>query len=133
MVINMICPNCGKKYNDDTNFCVDCGVKLIKENQIKTIDSKFENPSVVPTVDPEKGSLDTQLVNRKISEYKNEANLADKVYKAYVTNGISRLDKVNGRFLASQTIKLDVLIEQNKQLIEQNNTIIKLLEKISEK
>ena len=47
--------------------------------------------------------------------------------------GISRLDKVNGRFLASQTIKLDILIEQNKQLIEQNNTIIGLLEKINEK
>ena len=90
-------------------------------------------PSLIPTVESEVGSLDVQLVNRKISQYKQEAELADKVYKSYVTKGISRLDKINGRFLASQTIKLDILIEQNKQLIEQNNTIIGLLEKISEK
>lgn len=132
-MIKLICPECQKKFSDDTNFCTDCGVKLIKESELKPIDSQYENPSVIPTVDPEMGSLDTQLVNRKISEYKNEASLADQVYKAYVTNGISRLDKINGRFLASQTIKLDVIIEQNQQLIEQNNAIIKLLEKISEK
>lgn len=122
----MKCPNCGKTFNNESKFCIDCGVELIAENKIL-------NPTLIPSVDPEKGSLDTQLVNRKISEYSHEAQLADKVYKSYVTNGISRLDKVNGRFLASQTIKLDVLIEQNKELINQNNKIIKLLEKISEK
>ena len=72
-------------------------------------------------------------MNQKISEYSHEANLADRVYKSYVTNGISRLDKINGRFLASQTVKLDVLIEQNKQLIQQNDKIIELLEKIIDK
>ena len=123
----MKCPECGKIYNDNVSkFCTDCGVKLIKETNEVT-------PTMIPTIDPEKGSLDTQLVNQKISEYSHEANLADKVYKSYVTNGISRLDKVNGRFLASQTVKLDVLIEQNKQLIQQNDKIIELLEKISEK
>ena len=123
----MKCPECGKIYNDNVSkFCTDCGVKLIKETNEVT-------PTMIPTIDPEKGSLDTQLVNQKISEYSHEANLADKVYKSYVTNGISRLDKVNGRFLASQTIKLDVLIEQNKELIQKNDKIIKLLEKISEK
>ncbi|MBR3139330.1 MAG: zinc ribbon domain-containing protein [Methanobrevibacter sp.] len=123
----MKCPECGKIYNDNVSkFCTDCGVKLIKETNEVT-------PTIIPTIDPEKGSLDTQVVNQKISEYSHEANLADKVYKSYVTNGISRLDKVNGRFLASQTVKLDVLIEQNNQLIQQNNKIIKLLEKISEK
>ena len=122
----MKCPKCGRTYDENSKFCEDCGVELIKE--------KIEvNPTIIPTIDPEKGSLDTQLVNQKISEYSHEANLADKVYKSYVTHGISRLDKVNGRFLASQTIKLDVLIEQNKQLIQQNDKIIKLLEKISEK
>lgn len=125
MVIKMKCPKCGKKYDDETtNFCTDCGVKLVDDAQI---------PTLVGTIDAEKGSLDTQLVNRKISEYSHESKLADKVYKAYVTNGISRLDKVNGRFLASQTIKLDVLIEQNQQLIEQNNVIIDLLTKIYKK
>ena len=123
----MKCPECGKIYNDNVSkFCTDCGVKLIKETNEVT-------PTMIPTIDPEKGSLDTQLVNQKISEYSHEAKLADRVYKSYVTNGISRLDKINGRFLASQTVKLDVLIEQNKQLIQQNDKIIKLLKKISEK
>lgn len=123
----MKCPECGKIYNDNVSkFCTDCGVKLIKETNEVT-------PTIIPTIDPEKGSLDTQLVNQKISEYSHEAKLADRVYKSYVTNGISRLDKINGRFLASQTVKLDVLIEQNKQLIQQNDKIIQLLEKISEK
>ena len=123
----MKCPECGKIYNDNVSkFCTDCGVKLIKETNEVT-------PTMIPTIDPEKGSVDTQLVNQKISEYSHEAKLADRVYKSYVTNGISRLDKINGRFLASQTVKLDVLIEQNKQLIQQNDKIIQLLEKISEK
>ena len=64
--------------------------------------------------------------------YHNEAKEADKVYKAFVTGGFSRLDKVNGRFLASQLIKLDVLNQQNNQIIEQNVEIIKLLKEISE-
>ena len=123
----MKCPECRKIYNDNVSkFCTDCGVKLIKETNEVT-------PTMIPTIDPEKGSLDTQLVNQKISEYSHEANLADRVYKSYVTNGISRLDKINGRFLASQTVKLDVLIEQNKQLIQQNDKIIKLHKIISEK
>ena len=124
----MKCPQCGKTYGNNNRFCIDCGSELVDENEIATV-----NPSVIPTVDPEVGSLDVQLVNRKSSQYQQEAKLADKVYKSYVTNGISRLDKVNGRFLAAQTIKLDVLIEQNKQLINQNNRIIELLEKIYEK
>ena len=123
----MKCPKCQKQYSSESRFCIDCGVKLIND-EVATV-----NPTIIPTIDPNQGSLDVQLVNRKISEYSHESHLADKVYKAYITNGISRLDKVNGRFLASQTIKLDILIEQNKQLIEQNDTIIKLLEKIYEK
>ena len=124
----MKCPKCNKTYSDKNKFCMDCGSKLVDENDIVKM-----NPTVVPHVESEIGSLDVQLVNKKASQYRQEAELADKVYKSYITNGISRLDKVNGRFLASQTIKLDILIEQNKQLIEQNNTIINLLEKINEK
>lgn len=120
----MKCPKCQKTYSSESKFCIDCGVKLIDEKKAVVLK---------PKLDPEQGSLDTQLVNRKISEYKHEANLADQVYKAYVTNGISRLDKVNGRFLATQTVKLDILIEQNKELISQNRKIIELLEKIEEK
>lgn len=123
----MKCPKCGKIYNDkNSRFCQDCGTRLITE-------PKPGVPTAIPTIDPEKGSLDTQLVNRKITEYSYEAQLADKVYKSYITNGVSRLDKVNGRFLATQTVKLDIIIEQNQQLIDQNKTIIDLLRKISEK
>ena len=124
----MICPKCNKTYGEENKFCIDCGSELVDENSIVKV-----NPSVIPQVEPEIGSLDVQLVNRKTSQYSQEAKLADQVYKSYITNGLSRLDKINGRFLASQTIKLDILIEQNKQLIEQNNTIIGLLEKINEK
>ena len=124
----MICPKCNKTYGDENKFCIDCGSELVNENEIVEV-----NSSVIPHVESEIGSLDVQLVNKKTSQYSQEAKLADQVYKSYVTNGLSRLDKINGRFLASQTIKLDILIEQNKQLIEQNNTIIRLLEKINEK
>ena len=124
----MKCPKCNKTYSNKNKFCMDCGCELVNDEEIIEI-----NPSIIPIVESEVGSLDVQLVNRKISQYQQEAELADKVYKSYITMGISRLDKINGRFLASQTIKLDILIEQNKQLIEQNNTIINLLEKISEK
>lgn len=124
----MICPKCNKTYGDENKFCIDCGSELVNENEIVEV-----NPSVIHYVESEIGSLDVQLVNKKTSQYSQEAKLADQVYKSYVTNGLSRLDKINGRFLASQTIKLDILIEQNKQLIEQNNTIIRLLEKINEK
>jgi len=120
----MICPKCNKRYDESDKFCIDCGTKLIKNRDIQ---------SVKPQVESEIGSLDVQLVNKKTSQYKQEAELADKVYKSYITNGLSRLDKINGRFLASQTIKLDIIAEQNRQMIAQNGKIIELLEKIGDK
>lgn len=60
----------------------------------------------------------------KQKDYLIESRLADKVYKSYVTDGVSRLEKINGRFMAAQNMKLDLLIEQN-------NRIIQLLEKIA--
>ncbi|CDG65705.1 MAG: hypothetical protein PWQ15_1934 [Methanobacterium sp.] len=59
-----------------------------------------------------------QFIEKRREEYIREAKLADKVYKAYITDGVSRLEKVNGRFLASQSIKTDILIEQNNRIIE---------------
>jgi len=64
--------------------------------------------------------------NKKKNDYLIEAKLADNIYKSYVTDGISRIDKVNGRFMATQNMKLDILIEQNAK-------IIKLLEEITKK
>ena len=64
--------------------------------------------------------------NEKQDEYVIESQLADKVYKAYVTDGISRLEKINGRFMAAQNMKLDLIIEQNAKIIQ-------LLEEIAKK
>jgi hypothetical protein len=63
-------------------------------------------------------SAKTTFIEKRKEEYKIEAKLADQVYKAYVTDGLSRLEKVNGRFLASLSIKNDILIEQNNRIIE---------------
>ncbi len=60
----------------------------------------------------------TQFILNRREEYVKEAKLADTVYKAYITDGVSRLEKVNGRFLASLSIKADVLIEQNNRIIQ---------------
>lgn len=62
--------------------------------------------------------------NNKKNDYLIEAKLADGVYKSYITDGISRIEKVNGRFMAAQNMKLDLLIEQNTRIIQ-------LLEKIA--
>jgi len=64
--------------------------------------------------------------SNKQKEYQIEAKLADKVYDSYITDGISRIEKINGRFMAAQNMKLDMIIEQN-------NTIIRLLEQIANK
>ena len=53
----------------------------------------------------------------KAEQFKKDTKKADKVYKTHVTSDISRLEKVNGRFLASQLIKLDILNEQNNHYI----------------
>lgn len=63
-------------------------------------------------------SAKTTFIEKRKEEYKIEAKLADQVYKAYITDGLSRLEKVNGRFLASLSIKNDILIEQNNRIIE---------------
>ena len=64
--------------------------------------------------------------NDKKRDYLIESKLADNIYKSYVTDGISRLEKINGRFMAAQNMKLDIIIEQNTKIIQ-------LLEKIAKK
>lgn len=66
----------------------------------------------------------TEFIESRRDEYAAEAKLADHVYKAYITDGVSRLDKINGRFLASQSIKTDILIEQNNRIIELLESIV---------
>lgn len=91
-----------------------------REISIDEVQSSSENDLI--------SRLNNEMKNRFLRKqqiYKTEAKLADKLYKAYITDGLSRLEKVNGRFLASQTMKLDTLIEQNEKIID-------LLEKLIE-
>lgn len=64
-------------------------------------------------------------INQERDRYAKEAKNADILYKSYVTDGVSRLDKVNGRFLASQTLKMDKLIEQNDKIINLLEELLK--------
>ena len=57
----MICPKCGITYDENNNFCVECGSRLVK-NEIATIDV-----SKTPIVEDGVGTLDVRLVNNKSS------------------------------------------------------------------
>lgn len=81
------------------------GIKQAQEN--KKLKEEFKEKSTQYIVD------------------KEEVLIADTTYKSYITDGASRLDKVNGRLLAANSLKLDKIIEQNDEIIE-------LLKKISE-
>ena len=95
------CPNCGSKYEeDDNNFCMECGSRLI--------DMKHKRRYY------------------RTGDYRMDLRIAEELYQIYDKNEAVRFDNVNGRLLASQTRKIDLLIEQN-------NRIIGLLEKIANK
>ena len=73
-------------------------------------------------------SIVTKMESTENSEidYVIDSVISDAVYDTYVTRGVSRVNKINGILLASQTMKLDTIIEQN-------NKIIELLEEIANK
>lgn len=108
----VICPKCGE-YNENEEIPQDF---LDKNEKRHEINDKY-------------GFTDDEIIRI----YHTEARQADKVYRSFVTDGVSRVDKVNGRFLASQLIKLDILSQQNNRIIQQNDEIIDLLKKIAEK
>lgn len=163
-----ICSKCNKEYDDSYKFCEVCGTELSEQNNEekketgffgKVIDKGNELIEKNNAYNAEKRRLKEEkklakkMENRTATEreygffyddvseiYKEDAKKADKVYKAYITGGISRLEKVNGRFLASQLIKLEIInqqnsriISQNDEVIEQNNEIIELLREIAKK
>lgn len=94
--------------------------KSVKPHLKQTLKDMVEDGKSIDEIDQYYGETlaKTQFIEKRKNDYVTEAKLADEVYKAYVTDGISRLDKVNGRFLASQSIKTDILIEQNNRIIE---------------
>ena len=107
------CPKCGRKYGDNnSNYCIDCGSRLFDLNSSKK-----------PTSNIGKHKKRGQY---KTGDYARDLRIAEELYKIYDKNSVARLDNVNGHLLAAQTRKMDILIEQN-------NRIISLLEKITNK
>lgn len=107
------CPKCGIKYGDNnSNYCIDCGSRLFDLNSSKK-----------PTSNIGKHKKRGQY---KTGDYARDLRIAEELYKIYDKNSVTRLDNVNGHLLAAQTRKMDILIEQN-------NRIISLLEKITNK
>lgn len=104
---------CGSKYGDNnSNYCIDCGSRLFDLNSSKK-----------PTSNIGKHKKRGQY---KTGDYARDLRIAEELYKIYDKNSVARLDNVNGHLLAAQTRKMDILIEQN-------NRIISLLEKITNK
>ena len=107
------CPKCGSKYGDNnSNYCIYCGSRLFDLNSSKK-----------PTSNIGKHKKRGQY---KTGDYARDLRIAEELYKIYDKNSVARLDNVNGHLLAAQTRKMDILIEQN-------NRIISLLEKITNK
>lgn len=107
------CPKCGSKYGDNnSNYCIDWGSRLFDLNSSKK-----------PTSNIGKHKKRGQY---KTGDYARDLRIAEELYKIYDKNSVARLDNVNGHLLAAQTRKMDILIEQN-------NRIISLLEKITNK
>ena len=95
------CPKCGSKYEEENNYyCIECGSRLI--------------------------NMKHKRRHYRTGDYNRDLRIADELYQIYDKNEAVRFDNVNGRLLASQTRKIDLLIEQN-------NRIIGLLEKIANK
>ena len=132
MNASIICENCGKIYTN-SEICPKCGTHNLNKEEKEKL--KEENEQKYQNKKDKRDKINEQygFTNDELFRmYNDESKQADKVYKAFVTDGISRLEKVNGRFLASQLIKLDVLTQQNNQIIQQNTEIIDLLKKIAE-
>ena len=101
-----------KKEIINSNYCIDCGSRLFDLNSSKK-----------PTSNIGKHKKRGQY---KTGDYARDLRIAEELYKIYDKNSVTRLDNVNGHLLAAQTRKMDILIEQN-------NRIISLLEKITNK
>lgn len=98
--------------DNNSNYCIDCGSRLFDLNSSKK-----------PTSNIGKHKKRGQY---KTGDYARDLRIAEELYKIYDKNSVARLDNVNGHLLAAQTRKMDILIEQN-------NRIISLLEKITNK
>lgn len=98
----MICPKCKRRYSEGNVYCVECGTRLRREKHSKNEETPIRRFSNrVKTTKPQ------------IEESNNQAPPKREVKELTTTDQ-----------------KLDVLILQNKELIEQNKKIIGLLESL---
>ena len=97
----MICPKCKRRYSEGNVYCVECGTRLRREKHSKN----EETP-----------------IRRFSNRVKTSKPQADET----ITQ-----NQAKPRQMSSTDQKLDVLILQNKELIDQNKKIIELLEKLA--
>ena len=98
----MICPKCKKRYDDDNVYCVECGTRLRRERPVK----QEETP---------------------IKRFSNRVKTSNSQKEEPVNqNPPKRLLKES----STTDQKLDIIILQNKELIDQNKKIIELLENL---
>ena len=117
---NENCPECNKSartiskkvYDNILNKKKTKSLEIVKKKENK----KKTEKKIIESIGP--GKVSNINISLKQNQFRREAKQADILYKSYITGGVSRLDKINGRFLAMQTLKLDVLIEQNNNIIE---------------
>ena len=101
----MKCPKCNKVYSEDNVFCVNCGTRLINEENNLKPETPIERFSTrVKTSKPKEVPK-----SKEIPKSKGESEF---------------------RRAVPEDNKLDILILQNRELIKQNNKIIELLEKL---
>lgn len=130
------CEKCEEEFelNEDENpenfndICDECGGQL-RYIEIKVVTRKDIRKLKGTTKRKKTKKLSPDQIQevKKIKQYQENARKADRLYKAYVTDGVSRLDKINGRFLATQTLMLEKIIEQNNHMIELMEIIAKKL------
>ncbi len=48
----MICPNCGKEYNERMTCCISCGADLVPNDEVEQVE-KADEESLIPKVVPE--------------------------------------------------------------------------------
>lgn len=96
----MFCPKCKKEYSDDNVYCVDCGTRLRKGNPSRHQETPIKRFS--NRVKTSKPQVEEN--NQQIPSKPREMSTTDQ--------------------------KLDILILQNKELIDQNKKIIELLERL---
>ncbi|MGL6298726.1 MAG: hypothetical protein ACRC1M_06105, partial [Methanobacteriaceae archaeon] len=99
------------------------------QNDNKNILSKIKNSQQEYKNKTTPDDLTKGVFEDKKAKFLKQSDMANQLYKTYI-GGLGRIEKINGKFLATHALQLDELYEQNQIIIEQNYIIIDLLTKI---